>query len=139
MLFSIFCIFVYCFFFFGMMMILVYFAMLIKAGCDTQSNAKYHTTALFDDIEIAFFFCCYSLARSLSLLSRFFCTQYFFNVTLRLLIFNHTIHIHTQYKHLHKRTRTFTYSVNHTMLMFLSLHLFLYLSLALNSQNTHLS
>lgn len=125
MLFSIF---VYCFFFFfAVMMILVYFAMLIKAGCDTQSNAKYHTTALFDDIEIAFFLLLLSLARSLalSLLFRFFCTQYFFNVTLRLLIFNHTIHIHTQYKPLHKRTRTLTYSVNHTMLMFLSLSIYL--------------
>lgn len=104
------------------MMILVYFAMLIKAGCDTQSNAKYHTTALFDDIEIAFFLLLLSRSLSLSLFFLVsFCTQYFFNVTLRLLIFNHTIHIHTQYKHLHKRTRTFTYSVNHTMLMFLSL------------------
>lgn len=54
------------------MMILVYFAMLIKAGCDTQSNAKYHTTALFDDIEIAFFLLLLSRSLSLSLLSRFF-------------------------------------------------------------------
>lgn len=110
------------------MMILVYFAMLIKAGCDTQSNAKYHTTALFDDIEIAFFLLLLSRSLSLSLLSRFFCTQYFFNVTLRLLIFNHTIHIHTQYKHLHKRTRIFTYSVNHTMLMFLSPYISVFVS-----------
>lgn len=81
MLFSIFCIFVYCFFFFGVMMILVYFAMLIKAGCDTQSNAKYHTTALFDDIEIAFFLLL--LSRSLAL-SLFFLVFFVHNISLML-------------------------------------------------------